>query len=302
MSIVVVGSYVAGLTMQVERFPVVGETISASSFAEGAGGKGSNQAVAVSRLGVESAFVGRLGDDRYAEDAEELWEREGVDAEHAEHVPGATTGVAFILVDDQGENQIVVAGGANDTLGRTEVEAARDAIADADVLLTQLEIPVEAAEAALDVANDVGTTAILNPAPGHDLPSDVVAKADYLTPNESEARVVAGREPDDDVDDETVARELREMGAGTVVLTQGPNGAIALTADGVESVPAPSVDVVDPTGAGDAFNAGFAVGLHEGMSLADAMAFGCRVGSLATTEEEVVPALPERAAVEALEE
>ncbi|WP_188883906.1 ribokinase [Halarchaeum grantii] len=298
MSIVVVGSYVAGLTMQVPRFPVAGETISASSFTAGAGGKGSNQAVAVSRLGVESAFVGRVGDDDYAADAEALWAREGVGAEHAERVSEATTGVAFILVDDDGENQIVVSGGANNRLGSSEVEAARDAIADADVLLTQLEIPVAAVEAALDVAGEVGTTAILNPAPGHGLPREVVAKADYLTPNESEARVVAGYGPDDDVSDETVARDLHAMGAGTVVLTQGANGAMALDDDGVTSVPAPDVTVVDPTGAGDAFNAGFAVGLHEGKPLREALAFGCRVGSLATTAEEVVPALPSREAVE----
>lgn len=298
-SVTVVGSYNHGLTVSVPTIPVPGETVMGEDFAEGVGGKGSNQAVAAARLGADATFVGRVGDDRYAEDAFELWEREGV--HHAvERVPDEHTGVGFVVVQDDGENAIAVAPGANAHLDGDAVRDSTDEVADADVLLCQLEIEDEPVAAAVDVATANDTEVVLNPAPARELPDELLASVDVLTPNRSEANVLAGHPPDADRDDATLARELLATGPDAVVLTLGGDGALVVTDDAETRVPPADVDVRDTTGAGDAFNAGFAVARGEGADLVAAVEFGCRVGGLACTGYEVVPALPSRDAVEGL--
>jgi len=295
--VAVVGSYNVGLTMEVPRFPVPGETVIGQGFAEGPGGKGSNQAIAAARMGADALFVGNVGEDRYGDDAVALWEREGVNAEHVARDASAHTGAGFVIVDEDGENEITVAPGANDTLSAEHVEAATGDIRDSDALLAQLEVPDEPIAAAVEAATG---EVVLNPAPARELPAEILSGVDYLTPNQNEARILAGREPDDDADDEAVARELLDPGAGVVILTLGGEGAMIVSKGSVERVGSPSVDPVDTTGAGDAFNGALAVALAEGRSLAEAVRFATGSGALAVTEKEVIPALPERVAVEEL--
>ena len=306
-TVAVVGSYNVGLTMQVPAFPTPGETVVGREFAEGPGGKGSNQAIAAARLGAKSRFVGRVGADRYGDDAVALWADEGVDADAVSRDDSAHTGVGFVIVDEDGENEITVAPGANDRLSATDVREAADAIETADCLLVQLEIGEAPVRAAVETAAEAGTTVVCNPAPARELPPDVLARVDYLTPNEHEARTLAGVDDGGDrtdgattSSDEAVARELLDLGVDAVVLTRGGAGALLVSETGVERVGTPSVDAVDTTGAGDAFNGALAVGLAEGLDDPAAVRFGCAGGALAVTAAEVIPGLPERDAVDDL--
>ncbi|WP_458189395.1 ribokinase [Haladaptatus sp. NG-WS-4] len=297
--VTVVGSYNHGLTVSTPYIPVPGETVLGSDFVEGVGGKGSNQAVAAARLGAAASFVGCVGSDRFADDALSLWAADGVDAA-VTHVEDAHTGVGIVIVNEDGENAIVVAPGANSHLDRDAVENSAAAITTADVLLCQLETTDEPVAAAGEIAAANETEFILNPAPAREVPADVLTNVDVLTPNKAEALMLAGHPPDADLDAVVLAEDLLEMGPDAVVVTLGGDGALVATAEMTRRVPSADVDVVDTTGAGDAFNAGFAVARGEGASLVDAARFGCRAGGLACTAYEVVPALPDREAVETL--
>jgi ribokinase len=291
--ITVVGSYVVALTIEVDRAPVGGETVIGSGFAEGPGGKGSNQAIQVARLGADVALVAVIGDDRFGRDAQALWRSEGVDASHVVVRESAATGAGFIVVEAGGENRIVIDRGANSHLGATSVEAAAERISRSAVVLTQLEIPTEAAVAAMRAARAAGAISILNPAPARALTDEALALVDVLTPNETELRILAGRPTHQDGGDPLEdGRELVRRGVGTVVLTRGGAGAVIIRTDGELAVPAPLVDAIDTTGAGDAFNGALAVGLALGASLADAVHIAVVAGALACTRRGVVPSLP----------
>lgn len=297
-AVAVVGSYNVGLTMRVPAFPGPGETVIGNEFAEGPGGKGSNQAIAAARFGAESRFVGRIGEDRYGDDALALWDREGVDADGVTRDPAVHTGVGFVVVDDDRENEITVAPGANDRLSAADVRAAEETIRSAESLLVQLEIGDEAVAAAVEIADRAGLNVVCNPAPARELPVSMLEHVDYLTPNRHEARTLV--EGGEGLGDEELARELLDLGVGTVVLTRGAEGALLVTTEGTERMATPDVEVVDTTGAGDAFNGVFAVALAEGRSDRRALRTACAAGGLAVTESEVVPGLPDRAAVEEL--
>ena len=296
-NVAVVGSYNHGLTMSVSDIPVPGETVLGGDFEEGVGGKGSNQAVAAARLGADATFVGRVGDDRFADDALALWDEEDVTAA-VERVPDTHTGVGFVVVEEGGENAIAVAPGANARLDGEAVRGSREAIADADVALAQLEIEDDPVAATADLVAGTDTEFVLNPAPARELPADLLSGVDVLTPNRTEANVLAGHPPDADREPAALARDLLDRGPEAVVLTLGGEGALVVTDESETSVPPVEVDVTDTTGAGDAFNAGFAVARGEGADLVTAAEFGCRAGALACTDYEVVPALPDREAVE----
>ncbi|MFB6296319.1 MAG: ribokinase [Halobacteriales archaeon] len=298
--VAVVGSYNVGLTMIVPRFPVGGETVIGRDFAEGPGGKGSNQAIAAARLGADTSFIGNVGTDRYGDDALDLWESESVDATNVRRSDDSHTGVGFVIVDEDGENEITVAPGANDALDPAAIRNASPAIEGSDCLLAQLEVPNEPLEAAADIAAHADVPLILNPAPARELPASLLENVTYLTPNESEALILTGREPDADVDHADLGRELLDLGVDTVVMTRGDSGALLVTDEELTTVEAPEVPVTDTTGAGDAFNGAFAVALGEGMAVEDAVRFACRAGALAVTEKEVIPGLPHREAVETM--
>lgn len=294
MSLVVVGGYGTGMTMRDPHFPVAGETVSGSDYSSGPGGKGSNQAIAAARLGADATLLTAIGPDAAAEDALQLWTKEGVGTEHIVR-SSAPTMVGFIVVDPAGENQISIAPGALDHLTAQHVEACRPAIRDADLVVVSMEIPVQAAHAALRAAHESGTPALLNPAPALPLPNEIWGWVDVITPNRSEAAQILGLDENHDLDVATLLGRLREKTPATIVLTLGSEGC-AVLADGDPYVvaPHPPHTVVDTTGAGDTFTAALAVALTEGRPLQDAVRFANAAGALAVTVSGVIDALPTR--------
>jgi ribokinase len=270
--IAVVGSYGVGLTFGSARAPERGETVIGTLFRRDHGGKGSNQAVGAARLGAEVSFLTAVGEDAFGEGAFGLWEAEGVDAGAVLRAPLPTM-TAAILVEEDGENRIVVVPGALSALTPAHVDAFAPGIASADVLLVQLEIPVETALHALEVGRRAGVRTILNPAPAPSVP--IAPVADYLAPNESEVFAV-------------------EAAEGTLVVTLGDQGA---RLRGNQIPPFPAVPV-DTTGAGDAFCSAFAVALAEGADDAEAVRWGCAAGAHMVEHEGVIPGLPTRAQLE----
>ena len=298
--ITVVGSFAVGLTMNVPRLPVRGETLLGSGFAIGPGGKGSNQAVGAARLGALSRFVAMIGVDNFGDIAVEMYRREGVDITHLKRTSERPTGVGFIIVGPSGENMITVDVGANLLLSPAEVDAAEALIADSDVVLSVLEIPVAPAARAAALARRHGVRMILNPAPAQPLDDDFLRNIDILTPNEGELRVIAGLAPDDPADGVEIARSLIARGVGAVMITRGGEG-VTIVARGAEAVHVPAFPVqpVDTTGAGDSFNSALAVALAEGKDLAAAARFAAAAGAFTVTRPGVIPALPTRAELEA---
>jgi ribokinase len=297
--ITVVGSYATGLTMKVQRLPSTGETLLGTGYRVDYGGKGSNQAVGCARLGASVNFVAKIGRDAFGEMALRLYRDEGIDVTHVMQTADAPTGVGFIIVERQtGHNCITIDAGANELLIAPDVSRCEAAFDSARVVLTQLEIPVVAAEAAMVCGRACGAVTILNPAPVRPLPPSVLQMVDVLTPNEAEARVLTGRSPsstlDRNNDPEEIARELIRSGVRQVVMTLGEKGALLVTESSSTHVPGIRVSAVDTTGAGDAFNSGLALGLASGANLESAVQFAVVTGGLAVTKEGVIPSLPHR--------
>jgi len=288
------------LIARAPRIPQPGETIIGGDFHTAPGGKGANQAVAAARLGARVSMVGRVGCDAFAESLLNNLTAAGVDHAFVVQDPEAPTGVALIVVDDAGQNSIVVASGANMHLSPADVDRAKSAIAGADALLLQLESPLETVTRAAEVARAHGVRVILNPAPARSLPAALLSLVDVLIPNESETALLTGMSVNNQAEAEAAASTLRGMGVGTVILTLGERGALLAQAGTAELVPAFEVMPVDTTAAGDAFVGGFAVALAEGESLAEAVRWGNAAGALATTKLGAQPSLPTRQAVEGL--
>lgn len=297
-TVAVVGAYNQGLTVTVPRLPVPGETVLGADYMEGPGGKGSNQAVAAARLGASARFIGRIGDDRFGTAATELWAEEGVDWAAVTVDERDHTGVGLITVTEDGENAITVAPGANEAFTSEHVTEAAERIRTADVLLTQLEIDQAPVMKALEIARKHGVETVLNPAPARSLSDDLLTHVDVLVPNETEAKRLAGYDPDATVPPETLAAEVHSRGPDTVVLTLGEDG-VLVRAESTTHLPAAAVEIRDTTGAGDAFCGALAVERGRGMSLVQAAGFARTAAGLACTEYEVIPALPTRAEVEA---
>lgn len=300
-AVTVVGSFAVGITLRAPRFPVVGETLPGRDFDMGPGGKGSNQAIGVARAGVPSALLVKIGQDQLGQMAGPLYAAEGVDASHLLVSAEGNTGVGLIVLNQEGENFIVLDMGANELLSPADVAAAEPLIAASKVVMTVLEIPVETALAGMRLARRHGALSILNPAPAQHLPDELLAEVDVLTPNQTELRILNGLAPDADLDHVAAARALQARGVRNVVMTRGGQGATLVAEDGsVQDVPGHRVEVVDTTGAGDAFNAALGAALAEGQSLPEAMRFAVAAGALACTKLGVVPALARREAIEAL--
>ncbi|HET6804130.1 MAG TPA: ribokinase [Frateuria sp.] len=272
--IVVVGSINMDLVTQAPRFPAPGETLLGDGFVTVAGGKGANQAVAAVRLGAEVALVGALGRDSFGDQLHAGLREEGVDLTHVHRLADQASGTASITVAG-GENQIVVVPAANAGVTPAHLEAARDMVARADVVLVQMEIPLEAIDATLRLGHRLGVPVILNPAPARPLPPASLALARYITPNQHELAVLLGASPDEDF------RALMRRAPGPVVLTRGSEGAWYREQGEPAHQASFAVDVVDSTGAGDTFNAALAVFLHEG--LPQAVRKACAAAALAVT-------------------
>ncbi len=291
--IAVVGGFGVGLTMRLNRAPEAGETVTGGVLSAGPGGKGSNQAIGIARLGHDVQLCTAVGTDAAGADAVTLWEGESVGWAGVVRTDEPTM-TGFILVDSAGENRIAIAPGALGELTEQHIDAFRDTVASAELLLISLEVPLEAALHAARLAIELGTPCLLNPAPAWPL-SDEHRIADIITPNSSEARILLGLDPADPRSDEDIAVELAERLDCSVVLTLGSRGAIVVSGALVEHIaPAPVVHVVDTTGAGDAFAAALAVAVVEGAPLAEAARWAASAGAHAVTVAEVIPSLPHR--------
>lgn len=299
-AVMVLGSFNMDLSMRSPRMPVAGETILGGPFTTGPGGKGANQAVAAARLGAKTTMLVKLGYDLFGDQAAQNLIKEGVAPEYILRTNETHTGTAFIVVDDQGENLIVVASGANFAITPADVDAARPAIEAAEILLLQLEVPLEITWRAAQIAHAAGVKVVLNPAPGQALPAELLSIVDVLTPNETEAQIIAGMPVTNLAGAEAAAAQLIRTGVGAVVLTLGAKGALVATQNGNQHVPGYQVNVVDTTGAGDAFSGALCVALAEGKDLAQAAAFANAAAALQVTKPGTAPAMPYRAEVDAL--
>ncbi|MEO1056298.1 MAG: ribokinase [Actinomycetota bacterium] len=280
--VTVVGSANLDLVAQTERIPGPGETLLAAGYAEHPGGKGLNQAVAARRAGAATAFVGALGGDAAGDTLRAVLTTEGIDGTNVDAVHGPT-GRALITVSADAENIIVVVPGAN---ARVEPPAS---LAPTRVVATQLEIPIDTVQATLEAARTIGATTVLNPAPAKDLDRQLLALVDVLTPNEHEVALLGGIDA------------LLAAGVAAIVVTLGAAGAEIHRPDQpVERVVPFSVDAVDTTGAGDAFNGALCAWLADGASLPRAVQMGCAAGALAATQRGAVPSLPRREQIAAL--
>jgi len=298
--ITVVGSFAVGMTIRTSHMPVFGETLRGSDFDMGPGGKGSNQAVGAARLGAEAYFAGIIGMDKLGDIAADLYAAEGVNTEYLRRTAEMATGVGFIILNHSGENGIILDMAANTLMDAAFVDTVEGQIARSQMVMSVLEIPVEAAARAMALGRKYGVRTLLNPAPAAPLDESVLQYVDLLTPNETELRILLGLPPDDPTPSLELARQLQARGAKTIIVTRGEQGALILADGEVTEVPGVAVAVVDTTGAGDAFNAGLAVALAEGKPLVEAVRFANRAGALACTRLGVIPALAHRPAVEAV--
>ena len=270
--IVVVGSANIDLVTYTDQFPRPGETIFGREFSLGFGGKGANQAVAARLCGAEVAMIARVGDDLFGPATIRNFEERGIDTTYVKITPGVSSGVAPIFVESSGQNRIWVVKGANDALSPADIDAASVAIERADYVVLQLEVPLETVFYTLRSARARGVRTILNPAPAQPLDLEAAACADYVTPNETEAEVLAGM-PVANLDEAKVcARRLLDRGLPRVVITLGANGCLLATCEGMRHVPPHVVTPVDTTGAGDAFTGSLACFLAEGYAEAEALA------------------------------
>lgn len=299
--IVILGVFVADTAYRAERQPRMGETILGKSFALGPGGKGSNQAVAAAKAGGDVHFITRLGDDTFAQMARDTWGAAGVTPEVTEDAE-SYTGAAFIFIDEKtGDNAIIISPGAAGRISVADVEARADLIRSADVFMTQLEQPMDAALRALEIARASGTKTVLNPAPAAEISDSMLALCDYVTPNESEAEGITGIAVETPDDAERAADALLARGVGAAIITLGAQGVLYKDSERAIHVPAMVAgDVVETTGAGDAFNGGFAAALAEGLEPEAALQFGCATAGISVTRLGTAPSMPDRAEIDAL--
>ena len=299
--IVVFGSFVVDLTSRSAGLPVPGQTILGSSFKMGPGGKGSNQAVAAHRAGANVTLVTKVGKDVFGKVATDFYKSEGMNVDYILEDDVRETGVALILVDENSaQNEIVVVPAACSNITMEEVEKCRKLIEGAEILLLQHEINFDAQYKVIDIAHEAGVKIVLNPAPACEVPEEFLKKIWCVTPNETEAQVLTGVEVKDIEDAKKAAKVFLEKGVKNVVITMGSLGAFATDGEKSELVPRLSVNAIDTTGAGDAFNGGFVMALSEGRDLFEALRYGNATGALSVTKLGTAPAMPQRAEIDAM--
>jgi ribokinase len=299
--IVILGVFVADTAYRADRQPKIGETILGRNFSLGPGGKGSNQAVAVGKLGGDVTMLTRLGVDDFALMAKKTWLDAGVKSVVIE-TPESYTGAAYIFIEEAtGNNAIIVSPGAASLISTADIDGSGDLIKIAGVFVTQLEQPIETAIRGLQIARSAGVTTILNPAPAAALPAPIYALCDYMTPNETETEALTGIKVVSIDDARRAADVLLSKGVGTALITLGENGVLLHSASQSRHIPAVKAGpVVETTGAGDAFNGGFAYALAEGKSPLSAARFACAVAGISVTRKGTAPSMPTLAEVEAL--
>jgi ribokinase len=295
----VVGSINQDLVLKVEHRPQPGETVTDAELSTHNGGKGANQAAAAALLDASVAFLGRVGDDEFGEPLVRALAEKGVDMSRVERDSGSMTGSAFITLTPDGENAIIVAPGANRRLTPETVDEVSESIVASRVLVAQMEIPPETVARAVEIADTGGTRVVLNLAPPREVPASLLERLDPLVVNEHEAAFLLDRKVEGEEGAREAARDLLALGPRSVVITLGPAGALVADGETITHVPAPEVEVVDTTGAGDAFVGALAVRLAIGDTLPDAAAYAARAGAAAVTKEGAQGALPTPEIVEA---
>ncbi len=300
--VAVVGSANVDLVLRTERMPIKGETLIGDAFDIFTGGKGFNQAAAAARLGADVTLIAKIGDDPFADILRSVIDSENINTEFVKTDADAGTGVAAIVVEPDGENSIIVVPGANMRLTPADIDVAQNSIAEADVLLLQLETPINTSEHAIEIAKANETIVILDPAPARSLPANLLSQVDILKPNEVEAGVLSGRAVSTPEDGVAAAKALQSQiasdGLSAVVLTLGQQGVLTYTQTQNTHLPAIAVDVVDTTGAGDAFSGALATALAEDKPLIEAVIFANAAGAAAVTTLGATPSMPKREKIE----
>lgn len=292
--IVVLGSCNTDMVIKSERLPVPGETILGGTFMMNPGGKGANQAVAASRLGGEVTFITKVGNDVFGRQSLETYQKEGINTEYIFSDPKNPSGVALITVDGGGENCIVVASGANKTLSPSNVETVKEVISGAEILLMQLEIPIETVEYAARIANEKGVKVILNPAPAQELSNELLKNIYMLIPNEREAEMISGEKVSGWESAKKAADVISSKGVDIVVITLGSLGALLKDGDNYVEIPAFRVEAIDTTAAGDTFCGALAVAISEGRTLEEGIKFANKCSSIAVTKMGAQASIPLR--------
>jgi len=292
--IIVIGSSNTDMVIKADRLPVPGETVIGGTFFMNPGGKGANQAVAAARLGGKVTFITKTGNDVFGKQSVELFNSEGINTDSIFSDAKNPSGVALITVDSKGENCIVVASGANASLSPSDIESVKEEIFKGDILLMQLEIPIETVEYATELAAKKGIKVILNPAPARAL-SDKLLKSLYvITPNKSESEILSGIKVYDWQSAHKAAAVIRAKGANVVVITLGSLGALVCDDNNYHQIEAIKVEAIDTTAAGDTFCGALCVGISEGLSIVDAVKMAAKASSLTVTRMGAQSSIPFR--------
>ncbi|UUV19049.1 ribokinase [Fusobacteria bacterium ZRK30] len=289
--ILVIGSLNMDLVTMSERHPKLGETIIGKSFFQIPGGKGGNQAVAISKLGGDVTMFGCVGKDSHGDILIEELKKNDVNIDCVKKVE-KNTGIATIVVDENADNTIIVVPGANFEIGTDDIDKNIELIKDADIVLLQLEIPIDVVEYILKKSKEYNKITILNPAPAENLSVDIIKNVDYLVPNETELELLSGMPTDSEEEVLVASKKLMDMGVKNLIVTMGKNGSIFVGEDKVVKVGIHKVKAVDPTAAGDSFIGGVIRMLAEGKKIEEAMEFGARVGAITVTKEGAQSSLP----------
>ncbi|MFR6708082.1 MAG: ribokinase [Bacteroides stercoris] len=292
--IIVIGSSNVDMVVRTSHLPAPGETILGGEFFMNQGGKGANQAVAIKRLGGNLIFMAKLGNDVLGRQSVGYFKKEGIDTRYIALDEDSASGVALISVDDHAENSIVVASGANMLLNEQDVDKMLEEMCEGDILLMQLEIPLQTVEYAVRKAFGKGVKVVLNPAPARSLPKELFRHLYMVTPNRIEAEMLTGIKIANDADVEKVAEEICAMGVKNVIITLGSKGCL-IREEGVSyRIDAFKVEPVDTTAAGDTFNGALCVGLSEGMDLKQAAVMASKASSIAVTRMGAQSSIPYR--------
>ena len=298
MKIVIVGSINTDMIVKVPRIPKPGETILGGKFSTAAGGKGANQAVAAARVGGDVTFIARVGNDMFGKQALEDFESNNINAKYIKTDNAEPSGVALIFVDEKGENSIAVASGANARLSHRDVTEAEEVIKSADILLMQLETPMESVKRAAKIAKEAGVKVILNPAPACPLDNTLLSTLYVITPNESEAELLTDISVTDFPSAEKAAFILLDRGVEVAIITMGIKGALIKTRELTKIVPGFKVNAVDSTAAGDVFNGSLVVAMAEGKTLEETVQFANAAAALSVTKLGAQPSAPKRIEIE----
>jgi len=301
-SISILGVYVADLAFFADEIPLTGETIIGKEYFIGPGGKGSNQAVAAAKAGAKTFFISKIGDDQFGSMAKKIYDEAGVDYSKVIISKEHATGAAGILVNKKGQNAINVVTGAGGALTNGDIDNALGTITASSVFLTNLEVPKEVVCHALKIAKSSNVPTILNPAPASEINEDIFSLIDYFTPNETEASFYVNRKVENEDDAKKASQQLLQLGIKNVIITLGDKGAYFANNEESFHVNAMNLGekVVDTTGAGDAFNAGFAVALTEGKNIKDSIAFANTTAGLSTTKVGTANSMPLRSEIDKL--